>query len=101
MNKKIILGLIILVVVSGLVYGAYSILKTNETQENISVQNNTTETINNTTNEETNPVTKESNEAGYGTCPICGRWVKADGSHSHPAYDYGDTPTYDYNGNQS
>ncbi len=112
MDKKIILGLIALILISGFAYGAYSLLGVNDNQKNvannINVQNNTTKTVNNsTTGNKANNSTKKatSNKSSkkywceqcgqyhpspvqtyhrYGNCPICGKWVDTQTtSHTH------------------
>lgn len=108
MDKKIILGLIILIFVSGLVYGAYALLGINDnhnnTTNNSTIQNNTTKTVNNSTNDKkvnSSSSKKSTNKYWcdqcqeyhpspvqtyhrYGNCPICGKWVDTQTtSHTH------------------
>ncbi len=113
MDKKIILGLIILIIASGLAYGTYSFLGTNNNTDNISnnvnIQNNTTATVNNSTTDKkvnNSSSTKSTNKKStnkywceqcqqyhprplqeyhrYGNCPICGKWVDTKTtSHTH------------------
>ena len=113
MDKKIILGLIILILIAGLAYGAYSVLginnNYNNTTDNITIQNNTTTTVNNSTTDKkvNNSSSKKSTNKKstnkywcdqcqeyhpspvqvyhrYGHCPICGKWVDTKTtSHTH------------------
>jgi len=113
MDKKIILGLAILILTSGLAYGTYSLLGVNDnhnsTTNNITAQNNATITVNNTTTDKKvnstsskKSTNKKSNNKywcdqcqeyhpspvqtyhRYGNCPICGKWVDTQTtSHTH------------------
>ena len=115
MDKKIILGLIAIVFVFGLAYGAYSIVGSdnsqNNTTANISLQNNSSTTTNNTTTEKKLNSSEDKKSTNkyycpqcdayhpkpveqyhrYGRCPICGKYVDTQKvSHTHdgsPGYE--------------
>lgn len=113
MDKKIILGVIIVILLLGVSFGVYSFLNNDNNQNttnktNITKINNTTKANNTTNNEVKTNATKSTKKYycpqcdayhpkpikqyhRYGNCPICGKYVDTQTtSHTHdssPGYE--------------
>lgn len=119
MNKKIILGIVILILLSSFSYAIYvfSSTPTNQADKSDNLTNNTTNktNINDTIPKNEIKTNKESSEKyycnqcdqyhpqppsvyhRYGNCPICGKYVDTQSvSHTHDTGpDYKEEPKYD------